>query len=130
MSPDSNDNLQLACQESATAVISAKRVGVRNGFIEDDQQAVKEAIEAMESIKMMNGSRNADDSFDDSLDEHAGSQKYYSADTPCSDLVIDERSLGSHTMERSDSPETLESYPRTEEESSSDKGKPYSFILV
>ena len=120
MSPDSNHNLQL---------IAEKRGHARNGFIEDDQEAVKEAIEAMESIRMMNSSRNADDSFDDSLGEGVvleggGSQKYYSADTPSSDLVIDERSIGSQTMERLDSPEMSESRHRTEEESSLDKGKP------
>ena len=107
MSPDSNHNLHL---------IAEKRDHLRNGFIEDDQEAV---IRAMESCGMMNSSRTADDSFDDSLDEGLGSQKYFSAGTPSSDLVIDERSMGS--------PDMSESRHHTEEESS-DTGKPFTRI--
>lgn len=108
MSPDSNHNLQLTCNETAAAAITAKLSHIRNGSIEDDQQqAMMEAIEAMESIKVMNGMRHSDDSFDcESQDGQQSSQKYYMADTPSSDLVIDERSLESHSIERSESPDT------------------------
>ncbi|XP_065206485.1 zinc finger protein 1 isoform X2 [Planococcus citri] len=107
MSPDSNHNLQLTCNERATAAITAKFAHIRNGSIEDDQQqAMMEAIEAMESIKVMNGIKHADDSFDcESQDGQPSSQKDYMADTPSSDLVIDERSLGSQSIARSDSPD-------------------------
>lgn len=122
MSPDSNHNLQLMCHESAA--VTAKRSRIRNGSIDDQQQAMMEAIEAMESIRVMNGSsRNADDSFDESQDEQHSSQKYYMADTPSSDLVIDERSTESHSMELLDSSDVSESFHRTEEESNSDKGR-------
>lgn len=119
MSPDSNHNLQLTCNEAAAA-ITAKLTHIRNGSIEDDQQqAVMEAIEAMESIKVMNGVRHSDDSFDgESQDDHQVTQKYYMADTPSSDLVIDERSLESQSIDRSESPD-MESCMKLDE---SDKG--------
>lgn len=109
MSPDSNHNVQLTCNETAAAAITAKFGHIRNGSIEDDQQqAMMEAIEAMEPIKVMNGMRHSeDDSFDcESQDGQHVSHKYYMADTPSSDLVIDERSFGSQSIERSDSPDT------------------------
>lgn len=121
MSPDSNHNLQLACNERAAAAITAKFAHIRNGSIEDDQQqAMMEAIEAMESIKVMNGVKHTDDVFDcESQDGQQSSQKDYMADTPSSDLVIDERSLGSQSMARSESPDL---------ENDSDKGS-YIFVV-
>ncbi len=128
MSPDSNHNVQLSCNESATAIFTTTKMGrLRNGSIEDDQQkAVREAIEAMESIKVVNGLRHLDDSFDnDSQDDQSSSQKCYSADTPSSDLVIDERSVDDHYMEQSDSPDLSESFNKSTDdvESSSDNGE-------
>lgn len=108
--------LQPSCNESAATAVTAKtKHQIRNGSIEDDQQqAMMEAIEAMESIKVMNGLKHSDDSFDSESQDgaphlHHRHRRAYAADTPNSDLVIDERSMGSHrSMERSsESPDTM-----------------------
>lgn len=126
MSPDSNHNVQVTCHETVTTAVTIKRSRNRNDSIEDDQhQAMIEAIEAMESIRVINGSRNADDSFDEqSQDEQRPSLKYYLVDTPSSDLVIDERSIESQTVEMLDSPDQSEFCQRTTEDSNnSNKGR-------
>lgn len=125
MSPDSNHNdVPLLCHESATAAISANGRRIRNGSIEDDQQqAVMEAIEAIESIKVVNGRPHADDSFDnDSQDGRLSSQKYFSPNTPSSDLVIDEMSVDGQYNEQTDS-------PGMPEEAGTDNGK-YRMTLL
>lgn len=120
MSPDSNHNLQFSCNESATTAVSAKISHIRNGSIEDDQQqAVMEAVEAVETVNVMNGTQHVDDSFDDSQDDQSLSQKYYGVDTPSSDLVIDERSIESQYVEHSDSLDMSESFPKNMEETES-----------
>lgn len=123
MSPDSNHNLQVTCHKTVETAMTIKRSRNRNDFIEDDQHQAM--IEATESIRVINGSRNADDSFDEqSQDEQRSSLKYYLVDTPSSDLVIDERSIGSQTVDLLDSPDQSESCQRTTEDSNnSNKGR-------
>lgn len=138
MSPDSNHNSQLSCNELATATtttvaINAKIARLRNGTVGNDhQKAVREALEAMESIKSVNGAvRHLDDSFDnDSQDDlQSSSHKYYAVDTPSSDLVIDERSVDDGYMEQPDSPEatSLESFRKSPDDEgfNSDNGEFY-----